>query len=794
MAKPQVQPELVPKPNVHKFGGSSLKDAIRIEQVVATIKNKVQTGDFVVVSANGKVTDLLLGLIQGQTDDIAKLQSYLFDLVTAVLENPDQLIKKMTQDLQWLQSQIILSDFNTHEILALGELWSAQLLSAKLAESELSNHWLDARDLFVLNSQNQLNNTQAAKHKLFEVFYNCGNEASLPKLHIVTGFIARDLQGQSITLGRNGSDYTATLLSDLLSSPSVYLWTDVDGVYTADPNVIASARRIEQLTIAEAQALSELGSNVLHHKTIAPILHQPPRLKINTCGSVTAGTVVEKNKPKCASQRDFKVKTLAGKNNLVFMSIGEVDELKARQIQAQLTAEQIANYANHFDKTSHTLSFYVEHDDWFSTTQWLKKQGLAIQQQLSGVSLLSAVGENIRQNHQVVSKILNRSAQFDVHNIHYPANDHTLCVLLPDAQAPQLLQDLHHTFFGLEPSIPIVVLGYGNIGRQFLKILNSKKTEIEQQVKQSLSVVAVANSRFYQFDEQCLLAQHIELNEKNNDGQLLQKLQRYAGKPLVVIDLTASEQVAGHYLEFAQNGWHLISANKIAAADHAWAKQIESTLLKSQMTWLKNTTVGAALPVQNAIVRIHESGDQIKQVSGVFSGTLSWLFGHYNGQKPFMDWVKQAHEKGYSEPDQRDDLSGEDVYRKALILARECGFEPEEINFKPVLPQEYLTGSLDDFWQQQDGINAHIQDLWEQAQSNQQNLCYLAMVNAESIDVELVAIEQQHAAAGLKPGDNVFVIESAWYADNPLVIQGPGAGKEVTAAGVLNDLIAVLKT
>lgn len=793
MAKPQVQPELVPKPNVHKFGGSSLKDAKCIEQVVATIKSKVQTGNFVVVSANGKVTDLLLGLIQGQTDDIAKLQSYLFDLVTSVLEYPEQLITKITQGLQWLQSQSSLADCNRHEILALGELWSAQLLSAKLAENEWSNQWLDARDLFVINSQNQLHNSQAAKHKLLEAYYHCGSEANFPKLHIVTGFIGRDLQGQCITLGRNGSDYTTTLLADLLSSPSVYLWTDVDGVYTADPNVIASAHRIEQLTIAEAQALSELGSNVLHHKTIVPILHQPPSLRINTCGSATAGTVVKKNKQKRASLMDFKVKTLACKNKLVFLSIGEVDELKARQIQAQLTAEQIANYANHFDKTSHTLSFYVEHDDWFSTTQWLKKQGLALQQQLSGVSLLSAVGENIRQNHQVISKILNRSAQFDVHNIHYPANDHTLCVLLPDSQAPQLLQDLHHTFFGLEPSIPIVVIGYGNIGQQFLKILNSKKAEIEQQVKQSLSVVAVANSRFYQFDEQCLLAQHIELKEKNNNGQLLQKLQRYAGKPLVVIDLTASEQVAGHYLEFAQNGWHLISANKIAAADHAWAKQIENTLEKRQKTWLKNTTVGAALPIQNALGRIRESGDQIKQVSGVFSGTLSWLFGQYDGQIPFMDWVKQAHEKGYSEPDPRDDLSGEDVYRKALILARECGFEPEEINFKPVLPQEYLTGSLDDFWQQQGAINVFVQDLWEQAQSNQQSLCYLATVNAKNIDVELVAIDQQHAAAGLKPGDNVFVIESAWYADNPLVIQGPGAGKEVTAAGVLNDLIAVLR-
>ncbi|MCB1582374.1 MAG: bifunctional aspartate kinase/homoserine dehydrogenase II [Xanthomonadales bacterium] len=793
MAEPQLKTQSVKGPNVHKFGGSSLRDEKRMAQVIQTIKETVQGGDFVVVSANGKVTDMLLAIIQGQTKSLKQLSSYLLGLVASVLNKPQALKDKFNQDLDWLEKQISKTENNQHELLALGELWSAQLLSASLLEQGVKNQWLDAREYLEINTQNQLINHSQAKTQLFELVNQNRKDLDVPGIQVITGYIARDSNGQSKTLGRNGSDYTATLIANLLDANTVYLWTDVDGVYTADPHLIKQARRVERLTLAEAQALSELGSNVLHHKTIAPILKQPPRLAINTCISSSSGTVIENNNSTQFSASGFKVKTLACKSQLVYLAVSEVDELTARQIQTQLTVDQITNYANHYDKTSHTLSFYVEQAEWFSTSQKLNNQGLSLHQQISNVSLISAVGENIRQNHQVISKILNRSAKFNIHNIHYPANDHTLCVLVPDAQARTLLEDLHHTFFGLEPSIPIVVLGYGNIGKQFLSILNTHKAEIERQVKQSLSVVAVANSRFFQFDEQCLLSQEISLNETNQQGQLIQHLQVYAGKPLVVVDLTASEAVASHYLEFAQNGWHLISANKIAAADHEQATRIETTLQKRQRKWLKNTTVGAGLPIQDAIDKIKQSGDTVRQVSGVFSGTLSWLFGNYKGQQGFMDWVRKAHQMGYSEPDPRDDLSGEDVFRKALILARECGFEAQNIDFKPVLPQALLDGDIDDFWHQQEAIDQYIEDLWQQAHNHGSQLCYLATIKSDRIEVALQAIDQQHAAAGLKPGDNVFVIESAWYAENPLVIQGPGAGKEVTAAGVLNDLIAVLQ-
>ena len=645
----------------------------------------------------------------------------------------------------------------------------------------------------MVDGQNNLINTTAARMALYKPDSLNKEIHNMVGINIVTGFIARDEAGNCTTLGRNGSDYSATLIADLLNSEVVHLWTDVDGVYTADPNVIPQATRVPFLTLSEAQALSELGSHVLHQKTMAPILHKATKIVINTCQVKSDGTDVERDSANHRGQNKT-VKTLAHKANLVCLVVNDISELQARQFQTQLTIEQINNYANHFDKTQNKLSFYVENKDWFKTTQLIKSAGLVIEDQQTGISLISAVGQHIRQNHQVVTKILNRSAQFEVHNIHYPANDHTLCVLIQDEQANELLNDLHQTFFGLEPSIPIVVLGYGNIGRQFLKILKANKREIESNVKQSLSVVAVANSRYYQFNEDCLLEKNIELDQPNKQGELLKKLQIFANKPVVIIDLTASDWVAEKYLNFAENGWHLISANKIAAANRDRAIAIEKELKTHKRSWLKNTTVGAALPVQSSIEKLLASGDEIESVTGVFSGSLSWLFGRYDGQTPFMNWVRQAHENAFTEPDPRDDLSGQDVYRKALILAKELGFNPPHVVFEPVIPEQYLKGTVEEFWQQEEGVNTYMQGLWQQANDEDKALRYLAKVTADELRVELVTVDQTHAAAPLKPGDNIFIIDTQWYGDNPLVIQGPGAGREVTAAGVLNDLIDVLQS
>ena len=345
-----------------------------------------------------------------------------------------------------------------------------------------------------------------------------------------------------------------------------------------------------------------------------------------------------------------------------------------------------------------------------------------------------------------------------------------------------------------EQILNVVVLGTGNIGQQFIKLIRDKT--VSNRLKGQYQLVALANSRHYYFEPKGLAIPELELDRvaahDNSQGQIYERLNALIGLRAVIIDLTASGQVAEQYLRFAQNGWHMISANKVAAANHEYADSIDSALNVRQAKWLQNTTVGAALPIQDTIRRINRSGDQVHQVSGVFSGSVSWLFGQFDGTKSFMDLIKKAHQSALTEPNPRDDLSGQDVYRKAKILARVCGFKPQKTEFNPVLPEPLLAGSLQDFWQRELVVNEYIDTKIKGAQAGHK-LQYLVQVNAKKINIGLVVVDQSHATASLKPGDNIFIVESNWYQKNPLIIQGPGAGKEVTAAGVLDDLNQLLR-
>ena len=343
-------------------------------------------------------------------------------------------------------------------------------------------------------------------------------------------------------------------------------------------------------------------------------------------------------------------------------------------------------------------------------------------------------------------------------------------------------------------SIPVVILGYGNIGQQFIRILKHDKAKIEKLTGQKFHLLAVANSRNFYFNESGLEDEFPQLSKGIERGQLAAKLSRYKDHKLIVIDLSASAEVAKAYHLFAANGWHIISANKISAADGLYARKVHKILKTRNTQWLKNTTVGAALPVQDSIHKLNESGDKIIAVNGIFSGSLSWLFGQYDGSVEFMSLVNQAYRNGYTEPDPRDDLSGNDVYRKACILAQELGFSEYEVDFEPVIPAKYLAGSLEEFWNQSQQINEYMQKQQTAAAQEKNKLCYLAEVRERQIKVKLVAVPHHVAVAQIKPGDNIFIIKSQWYGSNPLVIQGPGAGREVTAGGVLNDLIKLLQT
>lgn len=780
MADTQSQTRHAPKRHhVHKFGGSSLNNAEAIETVIHCIENKALPGDFIVVSANGHVTDWLFSYINGEASALSQIHDKLSGLISASLKAPEELLKQLNDDIEDIRNLNHIDNANC--ILAYGELWSAQLLTACLIEQGLEADWLDARHLFRINEADH----SFDHHRLCNGLAHTLSKGTA--YHVITGYIATNQRGKTITLGRNGSDYTATLLAEALRSPRVHLWTDVEGVFSADPNALPEAQPITQLSLCEAQALSELGSNVLHQKTMAPLLNNHTEIRIRkTSKTPETGTTITKGKV-----AEKQVKTLASKHDLYAYCIPYISEWQAKKFQTALVAAHIYSYANRFDKTQHELHFHVASDDAFTINQLAKQHNLQIQLVAKNQSLISAVGQNIRQSHEILNTLISRAANHKGTTLHYPANEHTLCLLAPRNKADALLRELHQSFFGLPPSLPIIILGHGNIGKSFIELLNREKDRLESQLKQSLRIVALSNSRTHISDIKGLSLTDLKLDAIAKHD-LYHDLEPLQGHPAVVLDLTASESLAQDYPQWAEWGWHIISANKVAAANPDLAEHIKSIQSQHNTLWLNNTTAGAALPIQSTIRSLKDSGDDITEISGVFSGSLSWLLQSYDGSD-FCDWVKQAKEAGFTEPDPRDDLSGEDVHRKAKILAQEAGFFAKTTAFSPLLPACHFQGDESQFWAQSEAINTHMKTLWQQANENNQSLCYLAKVTPKGIQVGLEAVAKDHPAANLKPSDNIFIIHSKNYASNPLVIQGPGAGREVTSAGVLTDLVQVLK-
>ena len=674
--------------------------------------------------------------------------------------------------------------------MAHGETWSSLILSDVLNNKGKKAQAIDSCRCLKLNTETyQYPFDQHFADDALSNLYSTETDS----VFIVTGFVALDSRLQKTTLGRNGSDFSATALGYLINSPSITIWTDVNGIYTADPKIIREPLLVENLTLCEAQALSELGANVLHEKTVLPLLSYKGSVNIKSFEQPdAAGTVVSQD-----ITPTNRVKTITFKPKLHKVCIHSIDELQARRIQKKLAEKSIASYVNGYDITQHKLTFYIEKSDVFAVTSTIKALQHYPSVLLSNMTLISLVGQNIRQDKRIIERFIRRLSAFDTQEIHYPNNSHSLSVVIDDEHAEALLRDLHTSFFYQEPTVPIVVLGYGNIGKKFVELIETGAERLGQSLNRSIQILAVANSKRYTFDpdgiELSELEQLLPKGEDNSNDQIFSWLEQYAGRELIIVDATASKSISERYRGFAENKWHIISANKIAASDKHYAREVETVLKTNRRIWKKNTTAGAGLPIQAAIKNLHESGDQIEEVSGIFSGSLSWLFSEFDGEKPFTELLKVAQDNAFTEPDPREDLSGNDVIRKIRILAQQLGFEDAPEDFEPAISEELLDGELDEFWQKESAINDYYQKLLEKAKASGGLLRYIATLSPKKLSLKLELIEQSHPFASLNPCDNVFQVISAWYKDNPLIIQGPGAGREVTAGGVLNDLCDLLR-
>ncbi|WP_341502255.1 bifunctional aspartate kinase/homoserine dehydrogenase II [Gallaecimonas sp. GXIMD4217] len=737
--------------NVHKFGGSSLASVDCYRRVAELVRSHGGRQDLVVVSAAGNTTDLLLALTPAS---LSALADYQHQLLQAVAEPAQRLAlaELLDQDLLAIAAALKSGEWDPDWLLAFGEIWSARLLGALLGCD-----WLDARRWLRIDL---LPDITESRRLLLE----CLGQA----LTVVTGFIGVDGAGATRTLGRNGSDYSAALLAQCLQATSVTLWTDVAGIYTADPGQLEGAYAIANLAGTVATELARLGSPVLHPRTLSALELSRQHLHIRSSfAPFEAGTRIGTGHGgRCPGSLTWRTDILCG-----HWQQPDADERAAIQASALAVQEDQAGLRAYFTELPQEL----------------------IPDQLERVTLLGLVGQQLDWDCPAGRRLQTLAKDHEPLGFHQGRAGSALYCFVRQAPALEELAELHDRLF----AVGVVVLGLGNIGSSWLD-------GFAGQLGDRLRLFGLVNSR-----RACFLREGIEpgrwrqtlasRGQARTDGDLLAAFKEAPFAHLLVLDLTASAAVAACYPQWLAAGVHLISANKQAgSAPLEQFDQLQVTLRQSGRRWFYNTTVGAGLPVQSAIRDLAGCGDQVLGVAGIFSGTLCWLFQQYDGSRPFSTLVRQAHGEGITEPDPRDDLNGLDAARKLLILARESGLRLElaDVTVESLVPEPLAGLDREAFFERLDELDGPVSRALAEAREQGRVLRYVARLeqgpDGLRARVGLEALEPAHAFAELTPGDNIFAIRSRYYDANPLIIRGPGAGREVTAAGVQSDVLQCL--
>ncbi|MBM4841617.1 bifunctional aspartate kinase/homoserine dehydrogenase II [Vibrio parahaemolyticus] len=789
---------------LHKFGGSSLANPECYLRVADILKEYSVENDLVVVSAAGKTTNRLIEFLEGLDKDgriaheaLQGLRQFQSELIESLLEGgvQTQLLASLHDEFSTLAELAApLTDAQKAAVLGHGEVWSSRLLAALLSQQNVPSVAQDARAFLRAEAGTQPEVDRARSYPLIK-------EALAQHSHkrvIITGFMAQNEAGETVLLGRNGSDYSATVIGALAEVTTVTIWSDVAGVYSADPRLVSDACLLPLLRLDEASELARLAAPVLHSRTLQPVAQSTMDLSLKCSYQPESGsTRIERV---LASGRGAKIITSLDEVLLIQLSFRhghdfnktQSDVLKSLQ-RAQL---EPLSYEAQADQQKLRLAYTAE----IATGALKYLQDLAVEAEIKlkeGYSLVAAVGAGVTKNANHCFGFYQKLKNAPVEFVSETESGLSLVAVLRRTDTEALVQLIHSQLFQAQKRVAVALCGKGNIGSSWLNLFATQKTELEKRHGMSFDLVAVVDSQTYWFDEKGIdaaaVADKFDDESIENDGAWLSRLsdlQSY--DEAVVLDVTASKELAQRYVDIAQQGIHLISANKVAgSADSQYYHQVQDAFAKIGRYWLYNATVGAGLPINHTVRDLRESGDEIVALSGIFSGTLSWLFQQFDGSVPFNELVDLAWQQGLTEPDPRADLDGSDVMRKLVILARESGLdiEPDSVKVESLVPEELRSLSLDEFFDNGALLSEILQERLTKAQRDEQVLRYVARLEKNGkATVGVEALPREHALANLLPCDNIFAIESKWYKDNPLVIRGPGAGREVTAGAIQSDL------
>lgn len=808
---------------IHKFGGSSLADAECFRRVADILKNQPKRPLGVVVSAMRGTTDALLALVEGAQrgstdhDQVLEPLRERYKKAAEELLSPDNLPpvleawEKDAGDLGDLLRAIALvrsADPRSRDVAAgFGELWSARLLAAFLDQDMPGDRvdWLDARRALTVHQ------TELGPSVLWDTSLRRTAEAlgdSPPDVMVITGFIAEDEQGLQTTLGRNGSDYSAAIFGVLLDADELTIWTDVDGVMSGDPNRVPEAKVIDTLSYNEAMELAYFGAKVIHPQTMGPaVANNIPILIRNTFAPEHPGTRV--------------VAKAGGEDNIKGITaidgVALVNVEGAGMIGVPGTADRIFGALREADVSVILISqASSEHSICFAVPELLAGTAREVisdafaEELESGqihrvdvtpaCSILAVVGDGMSGTPGVAGRFLSTlgRAGINVSAIAQGSSERNISAVVRQEDATRALRAVHSGFYLSAKTISIGIIGPGMVGSTLLAQIAEQASRLREQFNLDLRIRAIATSskmlladrRIDLTDWQAALA---DSGEETDLDRLADHIHTDHLPHSVLIDCTASEKVAARYAEWLRRGIHVVTPNKKAfSAGYDYYRELQEAAREGSSHYFYETTVGAALPVIQALRDLRETGDRIDTVEGIFSGTLAYLFNTYDGSRPFSEIVAEARASGYTEPDPRDDLSGMDVARKVIILAREMGdaLDVSELEIRSLVPEALQSGSVEDFLRELPKYDEDMQRLLEEAREQGKVLRYVGRLERGGrASVDLVQLDRDHPFANINLTDNVVQFVSERYSANPLVIQGPGAGPAVTAAGIFADLL-----
>lgn len=790
---------------LHKFGGSSLADVKCYRRVAGIMNEYSRAGDLMVVSAAGSTTNQLISWLKlSQSDRLSAhqvqqaLRRYHSELISGLVspEIANGLIGEFIHDLERLAGLLDgkITDAVYAEVVGHGEVWSARLMSAVLNQQGLESAWLDAREFLHAERAAQPQVNEGLSRPLLQHLVDQHPHKRL----VVTGFICRNDAGETVLLGRNGSDYSATQIGALAGVLRVTIWSDVAGVYSADPRKVKDACLLPLLRLDEASELARLAAPVLHARTLQPVSGSDIDLQLRCSYSPEQGsTRIERV---LASGTGARIVTSHDDVCLIEVQVAPQQDFRLVQNELDILLKRAQvrplSVGVHPDRNLLQLCYTSEVVN--SVLQILQEAGLPGELRLrEGLALVAMVGAGVCRNPLHSHRFWQQLKDQPVEYIWQSEDGISLVAVLRGGPTENLIQGLHKSIFRAEKRIGLVLFGKGNIGSRWLELFARERETISARSGFEFVLAGVVDSRcsllnYEGVDASRAMAFFNDEAIEQDQESLFLWMRAHPYDDLVVLDVTASEHIADRYLDFASHGFHVISSNKLAGAGNGQKyRQIRDAFEKTGRHWLYNATVGAGLPVNHTVRDLLDSGDTILAISGIFSGTLSWLFLQFDGTVPFTELVDQAWQQGLTEPDPRVDLSGNDVMRKLVILAREAGYniEPDQVRVESLVPNGCEKGSVDHFFENGDALNDQMVQRLEAAQEMGLVLRYVARFDANGkARVGVEAVRAEHPLAALLPCDNVFAIESRWYRDNPLVIRGPGAGRDVTAGALQSDL------